>query len=68
MPTKTALPQVKQIVKARWRRRLGPVQIAGELGEAEDAFGQAVGEGLPQVCQAPIRVFVVGPVAAKLQR
>ena len=32
MPTKTALPQVKQIVKARWRRRLGPVQIAGELG------------------------------------
>lgn len=34
MPTKTALPVVKQIVKARWRRRLGPVQIAGELGMA----------------------------------
>jgi len=32
MPTKTPLPQVKRIVKARWRRRLGPVQIAGELG------------------------------------
>jgi transposase InsO family protein len=31
MPTKTPLPQVKRIVKAR-RRRLGPVQIAGELG------------------------------------
>jgi len=25
---------VKRIVKARWRRRLGPVQIAGELGMA----------------------------------
>lgn len=25
---------VKRIVKARWRRRLGPVQIAGELGIA----------------------------------
>ena len=34
MPTKTPLPVVKQIVKARWRRRLGPVQIAGELGLA----------------------------------
>lgn len=32
MPLKTPLPQVKRIVKARWRRRLGPVQIAGELG------------------------------------
>ncbi|MDQ1128267.1 IS481 family transposase [Microbacterium sp. SORGH_AS_0888] len=32
MPTKTPLPVVKRIVKARWRRRLGPVQIAGELG------------------------------------
>lgn len=32
MPTKTPLPQVKRIVKARWRRRLGPVQIAGKLG------------------------------------
>lgn len=34
MPTKTPLPLVKRIVKARWRRRLGPVQIAGELGVA----------------------------------
>lgn len=32
MPTKTPLAVVKQIVKARWRRRLGPVQIGGELG------------------------------------
>lgn len=34
MPTKTPPAVVKQIVKARWRRRLGPVQIAGELGIA----------------------------------
>jgi len=34
MPSKTPLPVVKKIVKARWRRRLGPVQIAGELGLA----------------------------------
>jgi len=34
MPGKTPLPVVKRIVKARWRRRLGPVQIAGELGLA----------------------------------
>jgi len=32
MPTKTPLPQVKRIVKLRWRDRLGPAQIAGELG------------------------------------
>jgi transposase InsO family protein len=32
MPTKTALPVVKKIVRLRWRRRLGPAQIAGELG------------------------------------
>ncbi len=32
MPTKTPPAVVKQIVKARWRRRLGPVRIAGELG------------------------------------
>ncbi|QAY74967.1 IS481 family transposase [Agromyces protaetiae] len=32
MPAKTPRPMVKQIVKARWRRRLGPAQIAGELG------------------------------------
>ena len=32
MPTKTPLPVVKRIVKRRWRSRLGPVQIAGELG------------------------------------
>lgn len=34
MPTKTPPAVVKRIVKARWRRRLGPVQIAGELGIA----------------------------------
>jgi len=34
MPGKTPLPVVKRIVKARWRRRLGPAQIAGELGLA----------------------------------
>jgi len=32
MPTKTPPELVKRIVKARWRRRLGPAQIAGELG------------------------------------
>ena len=32
MPTKTPPAVVKKIVRARWRRRLGPVQIAGELG------------------------------------
>lgn len=32
MPTKTPLPVVKRIVKRRWRGRLGPAQIAGELG------------------------------------
>lgn len=32
MPTKTPPELVKRIVRARWRRRLGPVQIAGELG------------------------------------
>lgn len=32
MPTKTPPAVVKRIVKARWRRRLGPPQIAGELG------------------------------------
>ncbi len=32
MPTKTPPAVVKRIVKIRWRRRLGPVQIAGELG------------------------------------
>ncbi|MCK2034979.1 IS481 family transposase [Microbacterium sp. SSW1-49] len=32
MPTKTSPTMVKRIVKARWRRRLGPMQIAGELG------------------------------------
>lgn len=34
MPTKTPPAVVKRIVKARWRRRLGPVQIGGELGVA----------------------------------
>lgn len=32
MPTKTPPAVVKRIVKIRWRRRLGPAQIAGELG------------------------------------
>lgn len=32
MPTKTPPAVVKRIVKARWRRRLGPAQIGGELG------------------------------------
>src|SRR5262245_12310661 len=32
MPAKTPTEVVKRIVRARWRRRLGPVQIAGELG------------------------------------
>ena len=32
MPTKTPPATVKRIVKIRWRRRLGPVQIGGELG------------------------------------
>jgi transposase InsO family protein len=32
MPTKTPVATVKRIVRLRWRRRLGPVQIAGELG------------------------------------
>lgn len=32
MPAKTPLATVKRIVRLRWRRRLGPVQIAGELG------------------------------------
>jgi transposase InsO family protein len=31
-PTKTPQHLVKQIVRLRWRRRLGPVQIAGILG------------------------------------
>ena len=34
MPTKTPMPLVKRIVDRRWRGRLGPVQIAGELGLA----------------------------------
>jgi transposase InsO family protein len=32
MPAKTPPAVVKRIVKARWRRRLGPAQIAGEVG------------------------------------
>lgn len=31
-PTKTSPVVVKQIVRLRWRQRLGPVQIAGRLG------------------------------------
>jgi transposase InsO family protein/transposase-like protein len=33
-PAKTKPDVVRQIVKLRWRRRLGPVQIAGRLGMA----------------------------------
>ncbi|MEX5237517.1 IS481 family transposase [Kocuria arenosa] len=32
MPAKTPLRTVKAIVSLRWRRRLGPAQIAGDLG------------------------------------
>jgi transposase InsO family protein len=31
-PTKTPLSTVRRVVKLRWRKRLGPVQIAGQLG------------------------------------
>jgi transposase InsO family protein len=31
-PTKTPPQLVRQIVRLRWRKRLGPVQIAGQLG------------------------------------
>ena len=31
-PTKTPQQVVRQIVRLRWRKRLGPVQIAGRLG------------------------------------
>jgi transposase InsO family protein len=31
-PRKTPRPQVRKIVHVRWKRRLGPVGIAGELG------------------------------------
>jgi transposase InsO family protein len=31
-PAKTAPATVKRIVRLRWRKRLGPVQIAGQLG------------------------------------
>ena len=31
-PTRTAQPLVRRIVHVRWKRRLGPVGIAGELG------------------------------------
>ena len=32
MPTRTSPEQVKKIVRLRWHRRLGPVQIGGQLG------------------------------------
>jgi hypothetical protein len=32
MPTKTPPQLVRQIVRLRWRHRLGPIQIAGRLG------------------------------------
>jgi transposase InsO family protein len=31
-PARTPAPLVRQIVRLRWRKRLGPVQIAGQLG------------------------------------
>jgi hypothetical protein len=31
-PTKTSPDVVRRIVRLRWRKRLGPVQIAGQLG------------------------------------
>jgi hypothetical protein len=31
-PSKTPQPLVRKIVHVRWKRRLGPVGIAGELG------------------------------------
>jgi transposase InsO family protein len=31
-PSKTPLPTVKRIVALRWRKRLGPLQIAGQTG------------------------------------
>ena len=31
-PTRTPAPTVRQIVQIRWRHRLGPIQIAGQLG------------------------------------
>jgi transposase InsO family protein len=31
-PTRTPRPVVRQIVRLRWRHRLGPVQIGGQLG------------------------------------
>ena len=34
MPAKTPPELVRRIVRVRWRRRLGPVQIGGELGMA----------------------------------
>ncbi|SPM33499.1 Transposase InsO and inactivated derivatives, partial [Mycobacterium rhizamassiliense] len=33
-PTKTNVQLMRRIVKLRWRKRLGPVQIAGQLGMA----------------------------------
>lgn len=40
-PTKTSPDVVRQIVRLRWRHRLGPVQIAGRLG-MQASTGQAV--------------------------
>ena len=42
MPTKTPPAVVKKIVKARWRRRLGPVQIAGRAIQAAKLGGYDV--------------------------
>ncbi len=37
-PTKTPEQLVRRIVGLRWRHRLGPVQIAGQLKEADAQF------------------------------
>ena len=44
MPAKTPLPTVKRIVSLRWRRRLGPAQIAGELGLATSPVTRSMRE------------------------
>jgi len=45
-PTKTAPEVVKQIVRLRWRKRLGPVQIGGRLGRTPSAVGGLLKRGL----------------------
>lgn len=42
IPIKTPPAVAKRIVKARWRRRLGTAQIAGELGVPESTIHAAL--------------------------